>query len=77
MTANVSATVFNEAQIQLLDMMSFVKRKETLASLRQVISDYFANKADKELEKLWANGSLDDEKIESFKHLHERTPYKV
>lgn len=77
MTTNVSTTVFNEAQIQLLDMMSFVKKEETLTSLRQVISDYFAKEADKELDKLWDNGSLNDEKIESFKNLHERTPYRM
>lgn len=76
MGVNASATVFNEAQIQLLDMMSFVKKEDTLIGLRQAISDYFAKEADKELNRLWDNGTLNDEKIESFKYLHERTPYK-
>ena len=66
---------FNQAQMQLLDMMSFVKTPEALSDLNKVISDYFARKADEEMNKLWAEGFLNDEKIEQFRHLHERTPY--
>ena len=66
---------FNQAQMQLLDMMSFVKTPEALSDLNKVISDYFARKADEEMNKLWDEGFLNDEKIEQFRHLHERTPY--
>lgn len=66
---------FNQAQMQLLDMMSFVKTPEALSDLNKVISDYFARKADEEMNKLWDEGFLNDEKIEQFSHLHERTPY--
>ena len=38
-------------------------------------SDYFARKADEEMNKLWNEGFLNDEKIEQFRHLQERTPY--
>ena len=48
---------FNQAQLQLLDMMSFVKSPEALDDLNKAISDYFAKKADKELEKMWSEGS--------------------
>ncbi|MDY5637559.1 MAG: dephospho-CoA kinase [Parabacteroides sp.] len=65
----------NQAQMQLLDMMSFVKTPEALSDLNKVISDYFARKADEEMNKLWDEGFLNDEKIEQFRHLHERTPY--
>ena len=64
---------FNQAQMQLLDMMSFVKTPEALSDLNKVISDYFARKADEEMNKLWDEGFLNDEKIEQFRHLHERT----
>ena len=66
---------FNQAQMQLLDMMSFVKTPEALSDLNKVISDYFARKVDEEMNKLWDEGFLNDEKIEQFRHLHERTPY--
>ncbi len=69
------AATLNQAQMQILDMMSFVKTPEALKDLKQVISDYFAQKADAEMNKLWDNGILTEERIESFRHLHERTPY--
>lgn len=65
----------NQAQLQILDMMSFVKTPEALKDLKQVISDYFAQKADAEMNKMWNDGILTEERVESFRHLHERTPY--
>lgn len=40
---------FNQAQLQLLDMMSFVKTPEALSDLNKAISDYFVKKADEEI----------------------------
>ena len=59
----MNVTVFNPAQLQVLDMMS-------------AISDYFAKQAQKEIDRLWENGELNEEKVEKFYQLHERTPYK-
>lgn len=30
---------------------------------------------DAELDRMWNEGTLNEERIESFRHLHERTPY--
>ena len=65
----------NQAQLQILDMMSFIKTPEALTDLNRVISDYFVQKADAEMNQMWADGTLSEERIESFRHLHERTPY--
>lgn len=54
---------FNQAQLQLLDMMSFVKTPEALSDLNKVISDYFVKKADEEMEKMWDDGTLDNDNI--------------
>ena len=67
----------NQAQLQILDMMSFIETPEALTDLNRVISDYFVQKADAELDQMWADGTLSEERIESFRHLHERTPYNV
>ena len=72
----MEATVFNPAQMQLLEMMSFVKSDKALDGLKQAISDYFAAQAQNEIDRLWENGDLNDEKVERFRNLHERTPYK-
>ena len=65
----------NQAQLQILDMLSFIKTLEALRDLNKVISDYFVQMADAELDKMWNEGILNEERIESFRHLHERTPY--
>lgn len=65
----------NQAQLQILDMLSFIKTPEALQDLNKVISDYFVQKADAELDRMWNEGTLNVERIESFRHLHERTPY--
>lgn len=71
----MSATIFNEAQIDLLDMMQWVKSPEALADLKQAISDHFAKKAKEEIDKMWANGKMTKEKFDRFETLHERTKY--
>ena len=43
----MEATVFNPAQLQLLEILSFVKSEESLAELKQAISNHFANLAQK------------------------------
>ena len=54
---------FNQAQMQLLDMMSFVKTPEALSDLNNVISDYFARKVDEEMNKLWDEGFITIETV--------------
>jgi hypothetical protein len=72
----MEATVLNEEQLELLRMMSTFNTPEAVKDLKQAISDYFANKADEEIERLWDEGVLNDAKVESFRTLHERTAYK-
>lgn len=72
----MAATVLNEAQLEMLRMMSVVKSPEVLADLKQAVSDFFARKARQEIDSLWESGELTEEKTELFRHLNERTPYR-
>ena len=72
----MAATVLNDAQLELLRMMSVFDTPEAVTDLKQAISNYFAQKAEDEIDKLWENGTLSEAKIESFRSLHERTAYK-
>lgn len=69
-------TVFTPAQLELLELMSFVSSDRALAELKQAISSHFASQAQSEIDRLWDTGELDEAKVESFRHLHERTPYR-
>ncbi|MBO5579066.1 MAG: dephospho-CoA kinase [Prevotella sp.] len=72
----MAATVLNEAQQELLRMMAVFNTPEAVGDLKQAISDYFAKKAEEEIDKMWENGTMTEEKVEGFRTLHERTPYK-
>lgn len=72
----MNTTVFNEAQLEMLQMMSAAKTPEMLKELKQAVSDFFARKLRQEIDRMWDDGELTDQKVENFRNLHERTPYK-
>ena len=69
-------TVFNAAQLQILDLMAYVESEDTLNEIKDMLSSYFAQKAEKEIDKLWDSGQVNNTVIEEWKHEHMRTPYK-
>ena len=72
----MAATVLNDAQLELLKMVSVFDTSESVTDLKQAISNYFAQKTEEEIDRLWENGTLNEAKVESFRSLHERTTYK-
>ena len=66
----MNTTVFNPAQLQVLEMMSFVDSPEALAELKKAISDYFAKQAQKEIDRLWENGELRKKSINSTNYMN-------
>lgn len=69
-------TVFNEAQLYILEIMSRIKDEQTLKELKAVVTDFFAKKVETDLEILERQGFFSDEWMEKMRHMHERTPYK-
>lgn len=72
----METTVFNPAQQRILHMMSYIKTDEELSMLEQVLSRFFAQKADGQLDLLCQNGEITMDTIEEWGHTHMRTPYK-
>lgn len=72
---NVQQTTLSPAQVQILDMMSFVRTPAAIEELNHALADYFAKRIDDEIDEMWDKGILSEEKVESFRHLHERTAY--
>ncbi|MCC8117308.1 MAG: dephospho-CoA kinase [Bacteroidales bacterium] len=70
------ARTLNPAQLEILEMTSFVNSDEMLVQMKQAIASYFAKMAQDEIDRLWETGELSEKKVESFRNLHERTPYK-
>ena len=58
----MAATVLNEAQIDIHNMMQWVKSPEALADLKQAISDFFAKKAKEEIDAMCTVNEKDTSK---------------
>jgi hypothetical protein len=67
--------VFNQAQMHILQMMSYIKTPEELEDLQNVISDYYAKKVDDEMDMLCEQGVIDAKTIEEWGKEHLRTAY--
>lgn len=65
----MSITQSTTYQSEVMNMMSFVKTEETFRQLKKVMAEFFAKEADKELSRLWGEGTLNDMRVEEFRNL--------
>ena len=68
--------VFTSYQMQILEIISRVKSEKEMADIKQLLAQYFADKAEDAIDKLWEEGAINDSVIEDWKNEHMRTPYK-
>lgn len=69
-----SATVFNNAQVELLNAMADLKTDEELIELKEALSKFFNMRAQRELDKMWDDGRLNQAVLDDLRHQHLRTP---
>ena len=50
--------------------------EEDLMELRRALSKFFAERADREMERLWNEGVINEQVIEDWGKEHMRTPYR-
>lgn len=69
------ATAFTPYQMQILESISLVNNDQEMRDIRDLIAEYFSNKALDALDKLCSDGVFDTPAIESWAKEHSRTPY--
>ena len=69
-------TVFNDAQLHVLEMASRIKTAHGLEELKDQLAAYYARRIDEDMEALWQSGHWNEKKLEELKEAHYRTPYK-
>ena len=62
-------TVFNPAQLYLLRVFSHIKSDEELNDIKQLVSDYYAKRLDRHLDKLWEDGILDQKRLDEINEM--------
>ena len=68
-------TTFNPVQMHLLEMFNYCKSENAIEELKEVLAEHYAKKTQEEADRLWENGTLDDNAIEKLLSEHLRTPY--
>ena len=64
------------AQYELLNILSCINKDEDIAELKTVIVQFLNSRLQKEIERQWDNGNLNEEKVAAWGQEHMRTPYK-
>ena len=64
----------SEAQIKLLGLVHNIKSEEEANDICRLIQKYYVEKLDEEIDRLWANGTLNEEKLEAMSKEHFRVP---
>ncbi len=72
----METTILNPAQIMILESFASAKSQEEMDELMDMLRNFYAKKMDRELERLWDEGLLNQEKLDELREQHLRTPYK-
>ena len=65
----------NEAQMMILESFAGATDEQELYDLMDVIRDFYARRLEAEMNRLWDNGTLNQEALDQLKDEHFRTPY--
>ena len=72
----LQSTTISPAQYEILNMLSCITREEDVVALKSVIVQFLNSRLQNELDRLWENGDITEEKITEWGHEHMRTPYR-
>jgi hypothetical protein len=63
----MEATTLNPTQLHLLKLFSFNKSEEYAREIQTVLTRYYQSELDKESERLWDSGVLNQEKLDEIR----------
>lgn len=69
-------TTFTPAQYEVLNAMACLTSEEDVRSLKNVLVQFLNERLQKELNRLWDNGEISQQKLDDMAKEHLRTPYK-
>ena len=65
----------NEAQMMILESFAGATDEQELNDLMDVIRNFYARRLEAEMNRLWDNGTLNQETLDQLKDEHLRIPY--
>ena len=67
--------LFTPAQYEVVNMMSCLKRESDVVALKSILVSFINERLQGELDRLYEDGTLTDEKMSELAGRHLRTPY--
>jgi hypothetical protein len=65
----------NPSQMMILESFAGAWDEEELNDLMDALRDFYAQRLEREMQRLWDNGTLNEEKLEQLRGEHLRTSY--
>jgi hypothetical protein len=63
-------------QLELVKLFSYKIAENQVLEIKQLLSNYFADKATEEMDRLWDENNWSEETMNEWSNEHLRTPYK-
>jgi hypothetical protein len=76
MALDMTLTEINPAQMLVLKSFANVSSEEELSALMKALKKFYAQRLEKELDRLWTDGTLDQMRLDELQSEHLRTPYR-
>ncbi|MBR6198118.1 MAG: hypothetical protein IKQ72_11015 [Bacteroidaceae bacterium] len=73
---STATMTFNEAQRDVLGVVSCLHKEEDVLALKRVLLQFLNDRLQDELDDLWQQGTVNEKKMEEWKTSHFRTAYK-
>ncbi len=65
----MEAAVLNPTQMHLLKLFAFNNSEDFAREIQMVLTQYFQQKLDKESDRLWESGVLDQDRLNEIRHM--------
>ncbi len=75
MMTEVSPGKLTNLQLELLKVFSYQISEQDLLNVKDLLAQYFSNKATQEMDDFWETQHLDNPAMDEWLDEHRRTPY--
>ena len=66
----------NPSQIMILESFAAAQDEQELNALMDLLRNFYATRLEAEMQRLWDEGTLDQQALDQLRSQHLRTPYR-
>ena len=74
---NMQVNTLNQSQMMILESFAGARDEQEVNDLMDMLRGFYAQRLEKEMQRLWDDGTLDDNKLEQLRGEHLRTPFRL